>query len=308
MGTSEFAVPALHAVAEACDVRAVVTRPDRPSGRGRHVSASPVAEAAVALGLETLKPERPNASEWVERLAACDADLFAVVAYGAILKPALLAVPRLGCINLHGSLLPRYRGASPVQHALWDGLGGTGVTTLWMDEGVDTGDVILQRWEAVREDDDAATLGARLAAVGAPLLAESARLACAGTAPRRAQPPSGSYARKLEKHDGFVDWSLDAATVWNRQRAVTPWPGAAAWFGGKRLVLVRTRPHAASGEPGTLVALAPDGPVVACGRGALVLTQVVPEGRAAMDGAAWARGARVAPGVRFDPPPTGDAR
>ncbi|HUK62005.1 MAG TPA: methionyl-tRNA formyltransferase, partial [Dongiaceae bacterium] len=146
MGTPEFAVPALERVAECCEVVAVVTRPDRPRGRGQHLAASEVAAVAERLVLPVLKPSSVNAEESRAELAALAADLFAVVAYGAILKPGLLAVPRLGCINLHGSLLPEYRGASPVQRALWDGRGGTGVTTLWMDEGIDTGDLILQRW------------------------------------------------------------------------------------------------------------------------------------------------------------------
>src|SRR5262249_3593316 len=144
MGTSEFAVPSLHAVANACDVAAVVTQPDRPRGRGRATGASAVAAAAETMRLETLKPDRVNDPQWIERLRMFLPDLFAVVAYGAILGRELLGLPRLGAINLHGSMLPEYRGASPVQRALWDGRMATGVTTIWMDAGIDTGDVILQ--------------------------------------------------------------------------------------------------------------------------------------------------------------------
>ena len=155
MGTADFAVPALRAVARSCDVVLVVTQPDRPRGRGQQLGPSPVAEEARALGLAVAKPVDVNEPEWRERLAGLGLDLVAVVAYGAILAPELLGVPRLGCVNLHGSLLPDYRGASPVQRALWDGRIGTGATTLWMDEGIDTGDCILQRWVGIEPADNA---------------------------------------------------------------------------------------------------------------------------------------------------------
>ena len=182
MGTADFAVPALRAVARSCDVVLVVTQPDRPRGRGQQLGPSPVAEEARALGLAVAKPVDVNEPEWRERLAGLGLDLVAVVAYGAILAPELLGVPRLGCVNLHGSLLPDYRGASPVQRALWDGRIGTGATTLWMDEGIDTGDCILQRWVGIEPADNAGTLSARLAEVGGPLLAETLLLAHAGKA------------------------------------------------------------------------------------------------------------------------------
>jgi methionyl-tRNA formyltransferase len=303
MGTPDFAVPALGAVAARCEVVAVVTQPDRPKGRGRASAASPVADAAARLGLEVLKPERANDEPTRERLRAFAADLFAVVAFGAILKPALLALPRLGSINLHGSMLPDYRGASPVQHALWDGRTATGVTTLWMDEGIDTGDMALQLWEPIAADDDAASLAERLARRGAPLLAESLVLAHAGRCPRRSQERSaGSYARKLEKRDGLLDWDLDAETLWNRQRAVTPWPGATVAHAGRRLILRRTRPEhrlPIEESPGTVLDVGADGLVVACGRGALRIESLVPEARGELAAAEWARGARVQRGDRL---------
>ncbi|HEY6867248.1 MAG TPA: methionyl-tRNA formyltransferase, partial [Candidatus Eisenbacteria bacterium] len=188
MGTPAFAVPALGAVAAACDVAAVVTQPDRPRGRGLEPAPSAVASEAARLGLAVMKPEQPNAPETRAALAALAPDLFAVVAFGAILSRELLRVPKRGAINLHGSLLPDYRGAAPVQRALWDGRAFTGVTTLWMDEGIDTGPLILQRWHPIAADDDAGRLAESLAALGAPLLAERLALAHAGRAPRRAQP------------------------------------------------------------------------------------------------------------------------
>lgn len=304
MGTPEFAIPALQAVAGDCDLVAVVTRPDRPRGRGRETTPSAVAEAARALGHDAWKPERVDAPECRDRLRGLEADLFAVVAFGAILKPDLLRLPRLGCINLHGSLLPEYRGASPVQRALWDGRSSTGVTTLWMDEGIDTGDCILQQWSGIEPADNSGVLSARLAALGAPLLAESLRLAYEGRAPRRPQDRSaGSYAPRLGKSDGIVDWALDAVHVWNRQRAVTPWPGAATSFQGRRLTIVECRPRhrlEVAEPPGTVLETSATGVTIACRPGALLLTQVKPEGRSEMTAADWARGARLKGGETFE--------
>lgn len=303
MGTPEFAVPSLEAIAAACEVVAVVTRPDQPRGRGRAVGESPVAEAAGRRGLTILKTARPGADETLEELTRLAPDLFAVVAFGSILTRRLLAVPRLGSINLHGSLLPDYRGASPVQRALWDGRAGTGVTTLWMDEGIDTGDVIAQHWEPILPEDDAGSLADRLARIGAPLLVESLLAAARGEARRAPQDRgAGSYAKKLVKEDGAVDWSLDVESVWNRQRAVTPWPGASTRLRGKPVLLVRTRPWDrldAASAPGTILGIRGEGLGVACGMGTLQILALKPEGRAEMSGAAWARGARPVPGERF---------
>lgn len=303
MGTPEFSVPALRAVASKCDVALVVTQPDRPRGRGLQAAASAVAVAAGELGLPVVKPADMKTSEVRERLAALGADLFAVVAFGAILTPEVLALPRAGCINLHGSLLPDYRGASPVQRALWDGLAETGVSTIFMDSGIDTGDIVLMARETIRDEDDAATLAARLAELGGPLLAESLVLAHEGRAPRQPQDrAAGSYAKKLKKSDGAVDWSLPARTVWYRARAVTPWPGATAGYEGKRVLLQVTEPvaGAADAAPGEVLGVDADGIRVSCGEGALLLRKLKPEGRAGLLAADWARGARLQPGARFE--------
>jgi methionyl-tRNA formyltransferase len=303
MGTPEFAVPALRAVAATCDVTRVVTQPDRPRGRGQVTSGSPVALAAEALGLPVIRPADMKTREVREELASLRADVFAVVAFGAILTPEVLALPRAGCVNLHGSLLPDYRGASPVQRALWDDRAETGVCTLFMDEGIDTGDVIACRREPIREDDDAATLAARLAERGGPLLAESVVLAAEGRAPRAPQDrAAGSYAKKLRKQDGAVDWELPARVVRAHARAVTPWPGATTSFRGKRVLIVRASAEA-GGEgaaPGTLLTGDGEGLRVACADGVLRVTRLKPEGRAELDAAEWARGARPQPGERFE--------
>jgi methionyl-tRNA formyltransferase len=301
MGTPAFAVPALHAVADRCDVVRVVTQPDRPAGRGRASAASAVAAAAEARALPVSKPVNMKDPEVRDALAAERADVFAVVAFGAILTPTVLALPHAGCVNLHGSLLPDYRGASPVQRALWDGRTESGVCTLFMDDGIDTGDVVLSAREAIRDDDDAGTLAARLAELGAPLLAESCVLAHEGRAPRTPQDrAAGSYARKLSKKDGVVDWTLSAREVWCHARAVTPWPGATAGWSGRRLLLLGSRPAEGRGEPGAVIEVNAQGVTVACGDGALCVTKVKPEGRAEMPAAEWARGARLAVGDRLE--------
>lgn len=303
MGTPGFAVPALRAVAEACEVALVVSQPDRARGRGRRTAPPAVAEAARELGLPLWQPETLKGAEPAARLAATRADLFAVVAYGEILSRAALAAPRLGAINLHASLLPAYRGAAPVQRAIWEGQASTGVTTMWMDEGLDTGDLILQAWTPIEPSDDAGTLARRLASLGAPLLAASLALAHQGRAPRVPQPARGaSHAKKLAKEDGLVDWSLSALEVWNRARAMTPWPGATTGFAGRRLVLLETRPRdllPAAAPPGAILEIGAAGLAVACGAGALLIERLKPEGRAAMGAAAWARGARLAAGDRL---------
>jgi methionyl-tRNA formyltransferase len=269
-------------------------------------SPSPIAGEAERLGLPLAKPADMKAAEVKSQLDAAGADLFAVVAFGAILSRDLLSAPRMGCVNLHGSLLPDYRGASPVQRALWDGRAATGVTTLWMDEGIDTGDCILQRWMPIEASDDAGTLASKLAGLGGPLLAESLLLAHAGRAPRRPQPrDAGSYARKLQKSDGIVDWSNDALTVWNRARAVTPWPGATAQHRGRRVLVTHSLPHHLLGvdrPAGQILALTDEGVAVACDPGVLLLVRVKPEGAKEMSATDWARGARVEPGesLRFE--------
>jgi methionyl-tRNA formyltransferase len=304
MGTPAFAVPSLHAVHAACEIVAVVTQPDRGRGRGRVPAPSEVAAAAGALGLAVMKPADVNAPEVVAALAALEPELFAVVAFGSILRPALLAVPRLGSVNLHGSLLPAYRGAAPVQRALWDGVEETGVTTMWIDEGLDTGDMILTRRTAIGPDEDAGRLAERLAALGAPLLAESLVLAHQGRAPRTPQPATGvSYARKMHKRDGWLGFDAPARAIWHRQRAVTPWPGATVGHAGHALRIEACAPvgdEAVREAPGTVLAVGREGVDVACAPGVLRLLRVRPSSRPQMAAADWARGARVAAGTKLE--------
>jgi methionyl-tRNA formyltransferase len=300
-GTPQFAVPALEAVAAKFDVVLVVAQPDRPKGRGRALAAPPVKTAAFALGIPVLQVESPNVPSPLYALRAIRPDLFVVVAYGAILSPELLAVPKLGAINLHGSILPRYRGASPIQAALLDGLTETGATTMWMDQGLDTGDMIATRTLAIDRDETAGEVSARLATMGGALLAETLAAVEAGTAPRTPQPAEGAtVTKKIRKDDGRLDFTQPAKRVHDRARAMTPWPGALASFAGETLRFLRTRVAEGKGEPGEVLSAAPF--IVACGEGAIEVQRVVPAGKAEMDASAWWRGLRAKDTSRFTTP------
>lgn len=313
-GTPAFAMPALEAVAAKFKAMLVIAQPDRPKGRGRALAAPPVKEAALALGIPVMQIESPNGAATLGALQALGADVFVVVAYGAILSKELLAIPKLGAINLHASLLPRYRGASPIQAALLDGLTETGASTMWMDEGLDTGDVIATRTLAIGPEETAGELSARLATVGASLLVETLAAVEAGTATRTPQDGArASVTKKIRKSAGDVDFKAPARRVHDRVRAMTPWPGATALFQGEPVRLARTRvvadaaafanPHPPA--PGTVLGPGPSGGLlVACGEGALEVLRVTPAGKAEMDAQAWWRGLRIehAEAPRFTTP------
>lgn len=304
LGSGRFAEPSLEAlVAAGHQLVAVVTQPDRPSGRGRAPQPPPLKPAAIAHGLRVLQPARVRTPEAVELLRGLAADLHVVVAYGQILPKALLEVPPRGTVNVHGSLLPSYRGAAPVQWAIANGERESGVTTMLLDEGLDTGPMLLSRREAIAPDDTAATLEPRLARIGAGLLIETlAGLATGTLAPRPQDPALASYAPLLKKDDGRVRWADPAVVIERKVRAFDPWPGATASLGGRSLKLLKTRVEAGSvGAPGTLLAADAAGLLVACGEGsALRLLELQPESRRPMPAAAFAAGARLSAGQRFD--------
>ncbi|MEZ2418378.1 methionyl-tRNA formyltransferase [Luteibacter sp. RCC_6_2] len=278
-GTPEFAVPCLQACrASGADVVAVYTQPDRPAGRGRKLAASPVKEAALAAGIPVEQPESFKAEADRERLAAYAPDLMVVVAYGLILPRKVLAIPRLGCWNVHASLLPRWRGAAPIQRAILAGDSESGVDLMQMEAGLDTGPVLVERRTPIGADDTGGSLHDRLSALGADALAEGLRRTLAGEIlTPRAQPGDGvMYAHKLDKAEARLDFSLPATELERKVRAFDPWPVAEADVAGERLRIWSAR--AIEGVPGVpageVIAASRAGIDVACAEGALRLTAV----------------------------------
>lgn len=287
------------------EIVAVVTQPDRPAGRGRHLRPSAVREAAEALGLPVLTPESASDPEFVAALRTVAPEVGVVVAYGQILRRELLTLPPGGFLNVHYSLLPEFRGASPVYAALRAGRTETGVTVQYMARALDAGDILLQRRVPIAEDDDRGTLTDKLTAVGIETLLEALALLERGQAPRTPQDEAqASYVGRVETEDCRIDWSAPAPVVRDLVRACTPWPGAWCTLRGKRIKVqsLRTVQKVLSeeGRPGTVVEIADaGGPVVATGSGAVELVRVQPEGRQSMSGAEFLRGARLAIGDRF---------
>ncbi len=281
-GTPGFAVPCLRTAAEGGEVIAVYTQPDRPAGRGRQLAPSPVKVEALARGLPVFQPENFKRAEAREQLQALRPDLIVVVAYGLILPQSVLDIPRLGCWNVHASLLPRWRGAAPIQRALEAGDSETGVCLMQMEKGLDTGPVLLSLATPITPEDTGGSLHDRLAALGAEVLADGLKLLRAGMRPvPQAQPAEGvTYAHKLDKAEAKLDWALPATALANRVRAFDPWPVAEAELSGERLRVhaARALPTRHDRPPGTLLAATRDGLDVACGEGALRLLRVQREG------------------------------
>lgn len=309
MGTPAFAVPSLATLARRETVTLAVTNPDRPSGRGRTISAPPVKEEALRLGIPVFQPEKARAPDSVARLRAEAPDLIVVVAYGQILPPSILEIPRRFCVNVHASLLPRYRGAAPINWAVARGETATGVTIMKMDAGMDTGPMLLAREIPISEEDTAQTLFSRLAVLGAEALAETLDRLREGTLTETPQDDSkATYAPMLKKEHGRIDWALSAREVRNLVRGMTPWPSAFTSHEGKTLKVLSADPagEPASGRPeavspGEIVSVGREGIVVACGRGALRITAVQPEGGKAMAAWDYAQGRRLGKGDRLSP-------
>ncbi len=241
LGTPEFAVPSLQALVSAQhDVVAVFTQPDRPKGRGNQISESRVKNAAAALGLQVHQPERIRRPEVVEQLSALKPDLMVVVGYGQIIPQVIIDLPRHGILNVHASLLPKYRGAAPIQWAIANGEIETGVTIMQIDAGLDTGDMLLKAQISIRPDETAPELGVRLAPLGAQLLLDAIAQIESGRIHREKQPDTeATYAPILKKEDGRIDWLRPAPQIYNRLRGFTPWPGAYTTFRGQPLLILR---------------------------------------------------------------------
>ncbi|NBD26437.1 methionyl-tRNA formyltransferase [Paenibacillus glycinis] len=304
MGTPEFAVPSLEAILEAGHtVELVVTQPDRPKGRKKTLTPPPVKEAALLRGLETAQPERLRKSETVDRIAALKPDLIVTAAYGQILPKAVLDVPRLGCINVHGSLLPRYRGGAPIQRAIMNGETKTGVTIMYMAEGLDTGDMISVVEVPIADDDTSGTLFAKLTVAGAKLLAETLPAIEAGIATATPQNhDEATYAPNLTRDDERIDWGRTARGIYDQVRGLSPMAGGFTLWNGEPFKVWGCSPiqrGASADEPGTVLDASDDGIVVQTGEGALLLTVIQPAGKKAMGAAEWLKGARLTPGASF---------
>lgn len=295
MGTPQFAVPSLKAVAEQYDIVAVVTQPDRPASRGRKPTAPPVKKAAVALGLPVLQPETLRDEEVVGKLGELAPRVIVVAAYGQILRPEVLAIPPAGIINVHPSLLPKYRGASPIAGALLAGEEETGVTIMLMDEGMDTGPILAQKATEIRPEDTTGSLEDRLANLGAELLVDTLSRWLDGLIDALPQDDSeATYTRLISKDEAVIDWSLPALELWHRVRAYNPRPGARTSWEGSLLKVLRAHPDVqwrGSEEPGRVLEL-PNGTAVATGQGALFLDEVQLAGRRAMTIQDFTRGQR----------------
>lgn len=298
MGTTGFVVPSLEAVlAAGHQVLAVYTQPPRPAGRGHKVRRTPVHDAAERLGLEVRTPAALKDPEEQARFAALAADLAVVGAYGLLLPRPILAAPRLGCINLHASLLPRWRGAAPIERAILAGDQETGISIFQMEPGLDTGPVLAMQGLPIGPKTTAPELHAALAALAAEMLPPVLETLAAGTARAEPQPAEGvTYAKKLEREEGRVDFALPAAQLDRQLRALNPAPGCWCRVGDERLMLLAGEPVSDEGEPGTVIGL----PLtIACGEGALRVTQVQRAGRKPMDPAELQRGFPIPAGTRL---------
>jgi methionyl-tRNA formyltransferase len=290
-GTPEFAVPALGVLAQAHRICAVFTQPDRPAGRGQSLHASPVKTLATLLGLPVHQPPSFKSPETLEFLRSLELDALVVVAYGLILPPAALQCPKLGCINIHASLLPRWRGAAPIQRAVLAGDSKTGVTIMRMDAGLDTGPMLAAREIDIGADDTAKTLHDRLARLGAELIGETLGALRQGRVSELPQPSEGvTYAEKISKAEALIDWRQDALQISRRVRAFNPWPIAETRLDGAQLRIwdaqtldSRAAPAnpalTAAGEPGSVLAATHAGIDVACGRGVLRILRLQLAGR-----------------------------
>jgi methionyl-tRNA formyltransferase len=303
MGSPDFAVPSLLRLARQAQIVGVVTQPDRPAGRGRALSPPEVKTAALALDLPLRQPDRLRDPEFLDWLRDLSPDVIVVAAYGRILKSEILHLPRRGCINVHASLLPRWRGASPIQSALLAGDATTGVTILLMDEGMDTGPILAQRAISIDPTDTGGTLAQRLANLGADLLIETLPgWLEASLSPTPQEEHLATNAPLLKKTDGRLDPRKTAIELDRQVRAFHPWPGAFVQWGEDSLAIHRARAvDATAGTPGVLLALGEE-PALLTSQGALVLEEVQPAGRRPQSGSAYLRGSRSFLGATADLP------
>ena len=300
-GTPAFAVPSLHGLIAQPEFEIVgaITQPDRPRGRGREIAISAVKAAAVEAGIPVYQPEKIRSDEAYEYFRGIAPDVVVIIAYGQIIPPRLIAIPRLGWINVHASLLPKYRGAAPINWAIINGDTRTGVTTMQIDAGLDTGPMLLRRELEIGQDETAPKLAARLAELGAPLIMETLRkLDCGEVSPTPQDNWQATLAPILKKDDGKIDWHLSARKIYNRIRGLQPWPGAFTSFRGRNCQIwgKPLKPVAAGGEPGIILPTQNDGMLVICGgpvASVLRVDYIQKEGRQTLTDIDLIRGARI---------------
>lgn len=290
MGTPDFALPCLEALAaDGNEICGVFTQPDKPKGRGYTLTPPPVKAKALEMGIEVWQPATLKDGEAAEILRRLSPELIVVVAYGKILPGEIINLPRYGCINVHASLLPEYRGAAPIQRAILDGKKITGVTAMQMDEGLDTGDMLMKSELEIGENETADELHDRLSALGAELIVNVVRKLPTGElVPEKQDDSLSCYAKMLTKEMSAIDFSCSASKIHDQVRGLNSWPGAAAVFEGKKIRIHRTLITDGSGEPGQILSLSPL--IVACGKGALEITELQPEGKKRMSASAFVNG------------------
>lgn len=305
-GTAEIACPSLEALAASgfATVPAVVSQPDRPSGRELKLHPTAVKACALKLGLSVLQPERARAEDFLNELRALKPDIIVVMAYGQILPAALLEIPRHGCVNIHTSILPKYRGAAPIQWAMLNGDAETGVTLMKMDAGMDTGPILAVARTPIAAEDDAESLYARLGKTGAELLIEKLPAYLDGTLQPTPQPDGATHARKITKEDGRLHWNEPAVALWNRVRALRPWPGAYTFLAGDPrptlLKIWRAEVGEGSGAAGEVLQANKDGLIVGAGNGALRLVELQREGGKRLGAREFLTGTPLRIGQRFE--------
>ena len=304
MGTPDFSVPALEALVEGGhEVVAAITQPDKPKGRGKAVLMTPVKEKAMELGIPVYQPVKVREPEFVEKLRQMEPDAIVVVAFGQILPKSILEIPRYGCVNIHASLLPKYRGAAPIQWAVIDGERESGVTTMFMNEGLDTGDMLEKEAVTLDPKETGGSLHDKLSAIGGRLILSTLKGLEDGTLKGTPQTDEGTcYAKMLKKYLGDIDWTMDAAAIERLIRGLNPWPSAYTCLHGKTLKIwdgdVLEREYGV--EPGTVAEVAKDRLVVQTGQGSLAIRSLQLEGKRRMDAGDFLRGYAVEAGTRLE--------